>query len=136
MTVDMEYAKVAANWWRKQLEQPQDMNKNAQLDNPMAGILSLMSFKAHTSAELDEFESELSFGILAQVETHGHAWLEVDYHPSHILSKAIELSGLKYIFGQLPSKTNMRITKDKVEVKCGYGAGFETLWEAKQPEQS
>lgn len=129
-----EQIQVASKWWREKLERPKFDNGDQSNTGAMCSILaSLASAKqAPTQEQLDAFEQNLK----EEMQSYRQLvcpWLtyQVDYGPDPHLSKAAASAGITDNLCAFPWKTNMDIWPDRIEVKCGYGAPWETIWTKK-----
>lgn len=129
-------AMAAAKWWVDQLRGGEQGSAG---DAFVDAMMSLIPRDALTVSELDRLEAELAAGVegeLVQREEWrradgrdtGWQWclgIDVDYGPCTVLAKAAERAG---VCAAWPIKTNCTVDRGRVVVRCGYGAGFETVW--------
>ena len=108
-------------WWASRWEKPE----------------SREAFAAALRSELDNREALTESGHLT---SNGSVFLHVDYDPAGPLlaaARAVEPDCRGFMFsakGLLPYKTRMSIYPDGIEVSCGYGAPWEPLTAAAQPQ--
>jgi len=119
-----ETAKIAAQWWRNQLESPTFDNGDK---SPTGGMAMAMAFVVHkpvTAEKLDAFERELVKIILDKQPM----CLDCDYGPDMLLATAADNAGLNARMGTFPWKTGMSAYNGEISVRVGYGAPAVTLW--------
>lgn len=126
--------KIAADWWADQLRTPPvhdvgDANLNDKFNtyHVKPELLPEEAIEAfsHNIRTLLKFYfenpehevSKMAFGF------DDYVCLEVDYHPKLILRACMP----DQLEGRLPLKTIMKVYKNRVEVKKGYGAPYEVL---------
>ena len=94
----------------------------------MAQMLAMTNSLRNTPEEekKEKLRSRLIEMISEELKQRGSCNLCTDYHPEgdlYRISKELDISESSF-----PWKTNMNITEYEVEVKCGYGASYETLY--------
>ena len=120
-----ERVKVAAAWWRKQLEAPK-FDNGVVLHGMMA---ALASGPRPTPEQLDRFEVELAVLLTKETEDYDYCSVGCDYGPDRMLAEAAEKAGIN-VNGPttFPWKTMMWIDKEGVRVSAGYGAGIQEIF--------
>ena len=93
----------------------------------MAILTATRKNKGRSEKSVKKFKKVLAEGIKEQVKKYGYCSLDVDYHACQLLMEASKELKLDSML-DFPWKTHMRITPDKVEVSCGYGASRVTIW--------
>ena len=83
--------------------------------------------KERSTKDVKKFKKVLADGIEKQIKLYGYCSLDVDYNACQLLMEAGKELNLDSMLN-FPWKTYMRITPDKVEVSCGYGAPRVTIW--------
>lgn len=79
------------------------------------------------AGDVEKFKAALRPLVLADLEQHGHCFLECDYDPHGHLLTAVRAAGLEcagVMFsanGILPRKHELDVYPDKLEPKEGYG---------------
>ena len=106
-----EYVTIAVEWWTKAIASPKHDN-----GEDLGATLAILTATRKNKE-----------GIKEQVKKYGYCSLDVDYHACQLLMEASKELKLDSML-DFPWKTHMRITPDKVEVSCGYGAPLETIW--------
>lgn len=138
-----QYAKLATEakspgeaaglWWAEALLRPKHDNGDDSDRGAMSQLLAnVMAFKyvdQLTEPALDRFADELAKSVDDLLEQTGQLILDVDYDPSRLLVKASEAAGLELVSCSWPWKTTMWITPYEVEVRHGYGAPVQTIWQ-------
>ena len=93
----------------------------------LAVLTSMRKNKINSVESVKNFKKVLADGIEKQIKLYGYCYLDVYYHACQLLMDAGKEMKLDSMLN-FPWKTYMRITPDQVEVSCGYGAPFETIW--------
>jgi hypothetical protein len=128
----------AVAWWMKALRKPKfDIGARgsvaAVITEGMFGMLPNNS----TDEVLAQFGVELKALLMEGIEkqyTSGERFrkfpksLDVDYGPDEILAQAAEKAGLKTPF---PTKTNMFVGQNYMQISAGYGADYLYHYPAK-----
>lgn len=121
-----EYVTVAVDWWTKAIASPKQDN-GEDMGSVLAVLTSMRKNKMNSVESVKNFKKVLADGIEKQIELYGYCYLDVYYHACQLLMEAGKEMKLDSMLN-FPWKTYMRITPDKVEVSCGYGAPLETIW--------
>lgn len=121
-----EYVTVAVEWWTKSIASPKHDN-GEDLGATLAILTATRKNKGRSEKSVKKFKKVLAEGIKEQVKKYGYCSLDVDYHACQLLMEASKELKLDSML-DFPWKTHMRITPDKVEVSCGYGAPLEIIW--------
>ena len=121
-----EYVTIAVEWWTKAIASPKHDN-GEDLGATLAILTATRKNKGRSEKSVKKFKKVLAEGIKEQVKKYGYCSLDVDYHACQLLMEASKELKLDSML-DFPWKTHMRITPDKVEVSCGYGAPLETIW--------
>jgi len=134
METKYKSAKVAAEWWAKQLSSPtkQDAGYEGEMGD-MFALLMMLSESRKTKTDpkkIEKFEGLLEEEINRQLSRGGSVFLSVDYDPDWTLGKCAQEAE---ITGGFPVKTSMSVTREKVEVSHGYRAPTEVLYNEKLP---
>ena len=124
-------AEVAADWWVEKIygTAPDKFNMGEEsYQAMMAQMLAMTNSLRNTPEEekKEKLRSRLIEMISEELKQRGSCNLCTDYHPEgdlYRISKELDISESSF-----PWKTNMNITEYEVEVKCGYGASYETLY--------
>lgn len=123
-----ETAKVAANWWRKSIENPSfnngDNSRTGLMTRLMAGMLT-----ADVDPEImDKFEQQLAEVLTKEIDKTPYViTFGVDYHPDMLLSNVAKEVGLDT--NNWSWKTMIWIDKDTCKVSAGYGSPMIDLME-------
>ena len=126
-----EYVNVAVNWWANAIQSPSFDN-----GDPMPAVL-LMAVNSHRKSysedEINIFKESLAQSIMNDISNYGQCLLSVDYEPCEALFNAGNKIGINELTGY-PWKTWMNITKEIVEVRAGYRAPKDILWEVSKEQ--
>lgn len=135
-----EIAQLAAMWWCDQIfvdgkiDQRITMRDGLDFKSEIfEAFLNSMMPPALTPTDREEYETALALEIdaaLAQRRRDGYTGaliIDVDYHPSQILTNAADKAGLKMRLLHWPLKTTMWIDHNRIEVRHGYGAHLERI---------
>ena len=129
---------AAVKWWTDTLR------NGAKQDNgdPMCNMMALFcasTMKPLTDTQLDAFSKELTEQLRTQLSktwdpsrpTFGSALntLDCDYGPNAMLSAAAIKAGIATCCPPFPMKTCMWIMPGTVEVRYGYRADTETVYQ-------
>ncbi len=118
---------ITVNWWiEKSFKTPLNQNNGDNSENGGIGfmLINLLSMNAqdrNTPEKIEKFKETLT-KLLLEAKNKGRYsnQLDVDYHPSELLSKACEQSGIDT--GCLPIKTFTFINQEnEVEGRYQYG---------------
>lgn len=123
--------KVAADWWVNKISvtTPDKFNMGEDgYESYMCLILAMNNSLQNTPKEekTEKLRAKLITVISQRLEKHGSCTLRTDYHPEGELYEIANELGISE--SCFPWKTCMDISNEKVEVKCGYGAPFETIY--------
>lgn len=128
------YVTVAVNWWANAIVNPKFDNGDDSTSAGMAFLMAMMvnSKNSITKEQIAIFKKVLADEIVSTIESS--SWnrqcnLSVDYHPDMLLLTAGQKAGIDD-YMSFPWKTIMSISAEKVSVSAGYGANWETLWQA------
>jgi hypothetical protein len=116
-----EAIKAAAKWWADQL-------RGTTFDNGVSEHNAMATMVQASNKPLSDEVIRL-FQKYLEIDIPGMDWptLSVDYDPDQILSAAGEAAGINLEF-RLPWKTCMEIGDNEVQVACGYGKPFKTIY--------
>lgn len=125
-----EAVEVAAQWWADSLKRPQKDNGDNSENGSFASALSL--FLAVDNTPSDEQIADFKAALIVEIENDA-LWgdsvlLVVDYHPEGAL--AIAARTAKIDDSCFSWKTRMMVGAKEINVKCGYGAEWQTIWKA------
>lgn len=121
-----EYITFAVDWWTNAITSSK--NDNSEELGHILAIFSFMRKNKECSAEsVKKFKKILAKGIAKQIKKYGYCSLDVDDNPCQLLREAGNELKLNSTL-DLPWKTHMRITPNKVEVSSGYRATSEIIW--------
>lgn len=121
-----EYVTAAVDWWTNAIASPKQDN-GEELGATLAIFAATQKKKERSTKDVKKFKKVLADGIEKQIKLYGYCSLGVDYNACQLLMEASKELKLDSML-DFPWKTHMRITPDKVEVSCGYGAPLETIW--------
>jgi hypothetical protein len=131
-SVKKKLAECAASWWLKKIKCPYqdngDLEQSAFLSNIKHSMLNGLDGKHYDRffvvfvKEFCDFYDKLSSGTKFNYLENS---ISVDYLPDEFLDKVC--SGSLTEIRLLPVKTTMKVMKDHLEVKCGYGSSSEII---------
>jgi hypothetical protein len=117
---------VAVKWWTEKLNQKVAQKAGDFHMSAFATVVGNMH-DAPTELQIKAFGHHMATLLNALVEAgHTDIDIEIDYEPDLLLSQCCLASEIKP--ERLPIKTTMVISPKDVQVSCGYGAKWETLW--------
>ena len=122
------YIMAAVDWWTNAVQHPKMDNGDRAMDIFMSMFGGSALAKEFSAEEMQAFRSTLAKGIATEVEAYGVAYLRVDYGPEGALADAgaaAKMGGFSF-----PCKTSMSVNEHSVQVAAGYGAPYETIWQA------
>lgn len=123
---------VAAKWWADKLRSGEAPSRNytrsiTELDPMEAGYVMLSAKPAHyPDYQIDAFESALATVIQHELQTNNTVIVDSEYGAGHLLREACKIVEMPNLDSHLPWKTVVW-----VQVREGYGAPVEVLWERK-----
>lgn len=129
MTSIEKAANIAAGWWASTIEgQPKQDNGDPQTAALMA-ILPRVNARP-TKEQCEAFGAAMEAKLLTYMKDGNRVTIQHDYDPDMLLSECADKAGIKVQYcNTFPMKTRMHASDKKVEVSCGYGAPWETLWQ-------
>ena len=127
----MKYYEVAAKWWADKLRNIGPASFNNGDDSAAGGMVSAMATilaveEKPAGNAADEFEKRLAEAIKEKMEGITYMRLSCDYNPCRMLYDIA--SEFNISASCFPWKTTMEITPERVNVSCGYGARFKTIY--------
>lgn len=128
-------ASVAAEWWSSKLNgnAKQDIGTD---DGIISALMMMVAMKNIPSFEqVSAFKEKLTQRINSELSLRGRMLLSVDYGAEGLLAETAHECGIYCgLGGVFPSKTTMSVTRDEVEVKYGYGAPFQKIYEKEKED--
>lgn len=121
---------IAADWWAKKISNPTGSFSNGT----NADFFELMALKTAKEAssrlsqqQIANFKEELSTAVESEIEKRGLCYLQTDYAPAGKLAEVANNTDIPR--ETFPIKTNMRVTKESVEVSDGYRKPYEKIYQ-------
>lgn len=130
---------IAAKWWADKLRSGETPSRNytrstAELNPMEAGYVMLSAKAAHYPGyQIDAFEAALATVIAHEMRERNTVFVASDYGAGHLLREACKIVEMPNIDDHLPWKTVVWVEADKVQVREGYGAPVEIVWQ-RSPE--
>lgn len=122
----------AARWWAEAAAGLHGAGSagDPSLDAGMGGIrIRILGGPAGpTDEEIGRLADSLAAGFAERFRKDGQLVVACDYDPPRILSVALRELGLMRLALNVPIKTTMKVWADRIELKAGYDAPFETVW--------
>ncbi len=124
---------AASLWWAESLRWPKhdngDDSDRGAMSQLMANMIAMKYDNQLTGPALDRFADELAKLVADLLAQTSQVLLDVDYDPCRLLVEASKAAGLELVSCSWPWKTTMWITPYEVEVRHGYGAPVQTIWQ-------
>jgi len=121
----------AANWWSKTLKNPKFDNGINSIDAMVDRLLESLNTTNELLPKdnLSLFESILAVEIDMQLSINQNKTVQIKtgYRPDPILFASALDAGLPVNKMSWPWLTEMKITKDDIRVKYGYGSKYELI---------
>jgi len=129
-----EAINAAAEWWMKRISgQVTHDNGDNSFGSVFAGMLADQMVKPASDDQLQRFKNSLVIRLSVMADQgRKNIWMDSDYSPDITLSAAAVDADIPK--DNFPWKTNMRIEKDRVEVKNGYGMPWVRIWPVEHNE--
>ncbi len=124
-----QLSESAAVWWAEKLQTPKFDNGGTDPGNQLAQLITASMHKEQPGDKASKFKEALKEAIAERLEMTSYMSFGVDYHPDRILTDALSKATIKNDMSTLPWKTNMWIKDGKVEVRYGYGAPIEVVYD-------
>ena len=120
---------AAVKWWRDMLRDAKQDAGDSHLNLYLGAMTAIQPFL--TDQQLDDFCNELTLGLetrlrAAEPGLRPEAHLDVDYSPEGLLYAAAKKGRIGSMY--FPCKTHMRVHANHVEVACGYGQPYKTIY--------
>lgn len=115
----------AADWWTARLKETFDTG-SGEIFSPKITALPDEQVGAFRLTLVDQIK-HLIESEMQRLNRDSFCAVRVDYDADETLEEAALSAGFDLRYRLLP-KTTLKIYRGRVEVKTGYGAGFETVW--------
>lgn len=137
-------AKLASDWWAKEIKRPIFDNGDSSGEGLFASSLASLSVKELTDEQVNNFKEDLydliinilnernsyKDGLEYEYEYRNYDMLSTDYGPSRILKDIAEKYNIPD--SNFPWKTIMWISRNHLQVRGGYSAESKMLFASKK----
>ena len=127
-----KYNEVAAKWWVDRIRNISPANfDSGDHESDMAAYEKAVKESKDKNIKklhkrLDSFEKLLAEEIAREVKVFGKITIYCEYSPDSFLAGVAKAAKVRDVY--FPLKTVMCVTKEKIEVKCGYNATYTTIY--------
>lgn len=121
---------IASDWWTKKISNPTGSFSNGESDDffeQMSLNLAKEASSKLSQQQIANFKDELGTAIESEIERRGLCYLQTDYAPVGKLAEVANKSDIPR--ETFPIKTNMKVTKESVEVSNGYRKAYEKIYQ-------